>query len=175
MQTDKLARFEQSVLPYLNAAHNLAYWLVHNHHDAEDVVQDAFLRAFEFFDGFHDGNARAWILTIVRNTSYSWLQRNRSQVLVTEFNEEAHSLTGNSPDPEILMQRASDTQLMKDALDQLPLPFREVLVLREIQDLSYKEIVEVTHLPLGTVMSRLARGRKRLQQYLVENTSQGVG
>jgi RNA polymerase sigma factor (sigma-70 family) len=163
-EENKISRFEQIVLPHLDAAYNLARWLTHNDGDAQDVVQEAYLRAFKFFGGFHGGDSKAWLLTIVRNTSYTWLQRNRSPQLATTFDEEVHSHEGSNP--ETLLMETEDKETVKKAVAELPLEFREVIVLRELEGLSYKEISNILDVPVGTVMSRLARGRKRLQMSL---------
>ncbi|MGH8751570.1 MAG: sigma-70 family RNA polymerase sigma factor [Burkholderiales bacterium] len=160
--TDSSRRFEEIALPHLNAAYNLARWLLRNEHDAEDLVQEAYLRAFRFFDGFHGGDARAWLLAIVRNTCYTWLKQNRARELNDVFDEEVHAAVDES-NPETLLLANADAQLLNRALEQLPLEFREILVLRELEDLSYKEIAEVAQIPLGTVMSRLARARNMLR------------
>jgi RNA polymerase sigma-70 factor (ECF subfamily) len=166
--TEQLWRFEQVVLPHLDAAYNLARWLTRNDHDAEDVVQEAYLRAFQFFAGFHGGDARPWLLAIVRNTCYTWLERNRAHQPVVSFDEEKHSDADAASGPEALVLKGEDVQLLREALDELPAEFREVIVLRELEGLSYKEIAQVIAVPLGTVMSRLARGRERLQQVLTK-------
>lgn len=167
--------FQQAVLPHLNAAYNLARWLCRNDHDAEDIVQEATLRAFRFFDGFHGEDARAWLLAIVRNTTYTWLQQNRGHESSTSFDEEFHSLQeGGSvtllnqvdSNPEAILARDDDKGLVNRALEMLPVEFREVLVLRELEELSYKEISEVAGIPMGTVMSRLARARRLLGECL---------
>lgn len=169
-----LAHFEQAVLPHLAAAYNLARWLTRNDHDAEDVVQEAYVRACKFFGTFHGGNSRAWLLTIVRHTCYTWLQDNRGHELMTVFDEEIHSLAGEAANPETLLLQRLDQQLLRQALEELPVEYREVIVLRELEGLSYKEIAHVADLPLGTVMSRLARARKRLQQGLTKQKHTGV-
>jgi RNA polymerase sigma factor (sigma-70 family) len=161
-----LASFEQLLMPHLGAAYNLARWLTHNDHDAEDLVQEAYLRALKSFDGFRGGDGRAWLLTIVRNTCYTWLRQNTTNKLDAVFDEEIHSGEGDGSTPETLLLESLDSQLLKRALEELPPEFREVLILRELEGLSYREIAEVAHLPLGTVMSRLARARKHLQQQL---------
>ena len=160
-EENKLARFEQVVLPHLDAAYNLARWLVRNNADAEDLAQEAFLRAFKFFGGFHGGNSRAWLLTIVRNTCYTWLQQNRAHEPATPFDEEIHGAQGANP--ETILLEGADRQTLKQALEELPAEFREVIILRELEGMSYKEIAQVVDVPVGTVMSRLARARKRLQ------------
>ena len=156
-------RFEQIVLPHLDAAYNLARWLTRNDQDAEDVVQEACLRAFRFFAGFYGGDSRAWLLTIVRNTCYSWLRHNRAHELTTPFDEAIHDVECEGLNPEALLLHQADQQQLRQALEALPVESREVIVLRELEGLSYKEIGAIADIPLGTVMSRLARGRKRLQ------------
>jgi RNA polymerase sigma-70 factor (ECF subfamily) len=167
-ETPKRERFEQSVLPHLDAAYNLARWLTRNDQDAQDVTQEACLRAFRFFDGYQGGNMRAWFLTIVRNTCYTWLHQNRAPGGSDEvFDEEIHS-TDNSggASPEIQALAGADRETLRRALEELPEVFREVLVLRELEGMSYKEIADVSSVSLGTVMSRLARARTRLRQAL---------
>jgi RNA polymerase sigma-70 factor (ECF subfamily) len=159
--------FEEHVLPHLNAAYNLARWLTANSQDAEDVVQEACLRAYRFFGGFRGGDARAWLLKIVRNTCYTWLQRNRAPKPTTPFDEEMHSPEGGAPDPSSLLAQKADRQLIQQALTELPRRFREVLVLRELEGLSYEEIAEVAGIPKGTVMSSLARARRRLRESVI--------
>lgn len=165
-EQSQLARFEQIVLLHLDSAYNLARWLTRNDQDAEDVVQEACLRAFKFFSGFHGGDSRAWLLAIVRNTCYTWLQQNRAHELVAFFDEEIHNFDDDTFDPEKMLLQNADQQLLRQALEDLPLEFREVTVLHELEGLSYKEIARVSGIPLGTVMSRLSRARKRLQQSL---------
>jgi len=161
-----LARFEEVILPHMDAAYNLARWLARNDHDAEDLVQESYLRAFKFFGSFHGANARGWLLTIVRNTCYTWFRENRAEELTTSFNEEIHSTEADPFDPQKLLLQRESSQLLKQALEELPLEFREVLVLRELEGLSYKEIAVIADIPPGTVMSRLARARTRLKQCL---------
>jgi len=165
-EDDKQARFEETIMPHLDAAFNLARWLTRNEHDAQDVVQDAFLRAFKFFGGFHGGNSRSWLLTIVRNTTYTWLQKNKKQELATVFDEELHDVEDSASNPEELLLKNADHQETLRAVEQLPVEFREVVILRELEGLSYREIAEMADVPIGTVMSRLARARKQLQQTL---------
>jgi len=159
----KLASFEEAVLPHLNAAYNLAHWLTRNDTDAEDVVQEAYPRAFKFFGGFHGTEGRSWLLVIVRNTCYTWMQHNRSPELCVPLDDETDEIESTDLDPESLLLQRADTLLVRRALEELPIEFREVLVFRELEEMSYKEIAIITELPLGTVMSRLARARKRLQ------------
>jgi RNA polymerase sigma factor (sigma-70 family) len=162
-------RFEQVMLPHLNSAVNLARWLLRNRADAEDVVQEAMLRAYRFFDRFHGGDARAWILHIVRNTCYTWLEKNRPAELMMEFNEEVHQYSSASP--ETIATQADERQRLMLALESLPLRAREVLILRELDGCTYKEIAEITAIPIGTVMSTLARARKHLYRILTATTS----
>jgi len=166
--------FEQLVLPHLDAAYNLARWLTHNQQDAEDVVQEAYLRAFRFFSGFRGGDARAWFMRIVRNTCFTWLHRNRPLRDTTEFDENLLQPDSSVPNPEeVVLQNESGT-LMRKALEKLPPNFREVLVLRELQGMSYREIADITGLPTGTVMSSLSRARDRLRQVLTGLMSGGT-
>jgi RNA polymerase sigma-70 factor (ECF subfamily) len=160
---NKLASFEQAVLPHLDAAYNLAHWLTRNAADAEDVVQEAYLRAFRFFGGFRGADGRSWLLAIVRNTCYTWMQHNRSPELTNPEDNDLHDIESKDLNPEALLLQSADAQMVREALEELPIEFREVLVLREFEEMSYREISTITDLPLGTVMSRLARGRKRLQ------------
>ena len=162
-QQDKLATFEEAVLQHLDAAYNLARWLTRNETDAEDVVQEVFLRAFKFFNGFHGEHGRSWLLAIVRNTSYTWMQHNRSPELSVPIDNELHEIGSKDLNPEALLVQRADTLMVRQALEELPVEFREVLVLRELEEMSYRDIASIADLPLGTVMSRLARGRKRLQ------------
>ncbi len=167
---DKLRRFQQTVLPHLDAAHNLARWLTRNGPDAEDVVQEAMLRAFRFFEGFRGSEARPWLLRIVRNTFYTWREQNRTAQQSCSLEEEAPEVESDDPGPPELHQQALDTrldtQLVQRALAELPARFREVLVLRELEDCSYKEIAAIMSIPMGTVMSRLARARQQLEHLL---------
>jgi len=162
----KLDGFEAIVLPQLGAAYNLARWLTRNDHDAEDVVQEAYLRAFRFFDGFRGGDVRAWLLTIVRNTYYTWLSNNRLRDLSAPLEDEDWELESDAPDPELNAIQTSERDRLEHAIEALPAEFREVLTMREIEEMSYKEISDIVGIPIGTVMSRLARARKRLQRCL---------
>lgn len=171
---EKLGRFEQLILPHIHAAYNLARRLTVNDDDARDAVQEAYLRAYKFFDAFHGDNGRVWLLTIVRNTCYTQHRQARHGRMHEEFDEETHDPAAvpagaffmTPPDPQTHMQRQSERALVQRALDDLPHDYREVLVLREIEDLSYKEIAAIAGVPMGTVMSRLARARALLQQKL---------
>jgi RNA polymerase sigma-70 factor (ECF subfamily) len=167
MQHERLVRtpigdFDEIILPHLDAAHNFARWLMRGHDEADDVVQEACLRALRYFGTFRGGNARAWLLRIVRNTAFGRLQKNRAQPAI-EFDEEIHDDGREALDPETLLIRRADTQLLEQAMNQLPNRLREVLLLRELEGLSYGEIAEVVGVPMGTVMSSLFRARERLR------------
>ena len=155
--------FEQTLLPHLPAAYNLARWLVREH-DAEDAMQEAYLRALRFFGGFRGGDGRAWFLAIVRNACYDLLHR--SSAPIAAFDEDAHTPEDAVENPEEALLRHADTAMLRRALERLPVALREALVLRELEGLSYKEIARVTGVAMGTVMSRLARARARLRQEL---------
>ncbi len=158
---------------HLDAAYNLAHWLARDERDAEDVVQEACLRAFRFYAGFHGGNARAWLLAIVRNTYYTWLEKNRAQTQHVEFTDDTvaavdYDMATTGDSVERLLQEDDTRQLVRRALERIPAEFREVIVLRELEDLSYREIAQIADIPLGTVMSRLSRARKLMLQTLKE-------
>ena len=162
---ERKGRFEQLVLPHLDAAYNLARWLTRNDHDAQDIVQDALLRAFRFFDSLR-GEPKPWLLTIVRNCCFTWLQANRPADTLA-FNEGLAELLPSEADgPEALAVRNGDRRMLNAAIDALPAPFREVLILRELEDMSYKDIARIAGVPIGTVMSRLARARRMLADSL---------
>jgi RNA polymerase sigma-70 factor (ECF subfamily) len=173
-EADKLARFERVIIPHLGAAYNLARWLTRDDHDAEDVVQEASARAYQFFDGFRGQDGRAWLLKIVRNTCYTWLEKNRAWK-PESFDEAKHGVSPPGAGPDARLQVSEDKQLLYRALDELPAEYREVIVLRELEGLSYKEIAGVADLPMGTVMSRLARARERLLQTLSDRTDKETG
>ena len=158
--------FEAMMLPHLDAAYNLAKWLLRNEQDAQDVVQEAFLRAFKSFGGFHGSNGKAWLLTIVRNTSYTLLKKNRVADLTTPFDEEIHASDDGSVSAATILERSEDAELIREAMDELPAEFREILTLRHQEDLSYKEIADIAQISPGTVMSRLARARAKLKERL---------
>jgi RNA polymerase sigma-70 factor (ECF subfamily) len=166
LEQNHLPNFEQAVLPHLDAAYNLARWLIRSPADAEDVVQEACLRALRFFDGFRGGDSRAWLLKIVRNTCYSWVKKNRPTELFGEFDEAVHSSEVVGEDAEAELVSRAESERVRTALETLPVAFREVLLLREIEELSYKEISDVTGVPMGTVMSSLSRARQRLREEL---------
>jgi RNA polymerase sigma-70 factor (ECF subfamily) len=156
-----MSEFEQVFLPHLNAAYNLARWLTRDAADADDVVQEAYLRAFKFSGNYQGGDSRAWLLKIVRNSCYTWLKKNRPREIVYELDEDGHQ--ASTGDPERILQENIDRSIVRKLLEGLPVSYREIVVMRDIEGLSYKEIAAVTELPLGTVMSRLSRARKRLQ------------
>jgi RNA polymerase sigma-70 factor (ECF subfamily) len=172
---DDRARFATVVVPHLGDAFALARWLTGSRADAEDVVQDACMRAFRGIGGFADGNARAWVLTIVRHTAYTWLRRNRSATLVMVDDLEAVERVQADPGdpervtPETELIAKADAGRLEAAIAELPAPFKETLVLRDIQGLDYREIAEVTEVPIGTVMSRLARARRRLADRITKD------
>ncbi len=163
------ARFEALVIPHLDAAYNLARWLLRRGADAEDVAQEAMLRSYRFFPGFHGGDVKAWLLQIVRNTCYSWLEKNRHVNDTTEFDEELHGNPG--PSPEALAIEGDNRERLTEALASLSPRYREVIVLRELEGCSYKEIATMTSIPMGTVMSTLARARRQLQLSLAARDS----
>jgi RNA polymerase sigma-70 factor (ECF subfamily) len=177
---DLKTRFELLVLPHLDAAYNLARWLLRDEQDAKDVAQEALLRAFKFFDQFRGTDARPWLLKIVRNTSFTWLQQKRAKnaVSLDDDDEEdqnqiqgaaatsSHAPESTSGDPEELMLAKVDRQVMNAAIERLPIKYKEALLLREFEDLSYKEIAMIAEVPVGTVMSRIGRARAMLTKHL---------
>jgi RNA polymerase sigma factor (sigma-70 family) len=169
------ARFEAVVLPHLDAAYNLARWLTRDDHAAEDVVQEAYLRALKFFGSFRGGDGKGWILAIVRNACFDWLKLRRTEDLHDPFDEDIHSpdinrlsprAEGAAANPETAAAGSATAQRIGDALESLGAEYREALVLRELEGLSYKEIASIAEVPIGTVMSRLARARKQLRKQL---------
>ncbi len=171
---NKLEQFEQSILTHMDAAYNLARWLTRNDSDAEDVVQEAFLRAFKFFAGFRGPDGRSWLLRIVRNTYYTWSETSRRGEKNRIAEEEAESLESELPAPDTELMRNADRETVRLAIEQLPAEFRETLVLRELEGMSYKEIADIADLPLGTVMSRLARARRLLRGLIEEHSKRKV-
>jgi RNA polymerase sigma-70 factor (ECF subfamily) len=159
--SDPKQRFERLVLPHLDAAYNLARWITRNDHDAQDVAQEAVLRAFRFFEGLR-GEAKPWLLAIVRNSCMTWLQVNRPADLAGFDDRVVETPAPEDEGPETQAMRAIDRRMLNEAIAALPAQFREVLVLRELEDMSYKEIARVADVPIGTVMSRLARARRLL-------------
>jgi RNA polymerase sigma-70 factor (ECF subfamily) len=167
-ESPRLTDFERQVLPHLDAAYNLARFLMRNDQDAEDVVQEAALRAFRFFEGFRGDNSRAWFLSIVRNTAFTALKRNRMDEETVVFDEELHGGAIPPMDAGIALDRARDRQTVRVGIEQLPAEFREAITLRELEGMSYKEIADVAGVPIGTIMSRLARARRQLQLLLTK-------
>ncbi len=163
---NQIPNFEQDVLPHLDAAYNLARWLTRNEQDAQDVAQEAYLRAFRFFPGFRGGDARAWLMRIVRNACYTWLHANRPLQDAMEFDEKLFHPDSCAPNPEEVVLQNDSAALLRMALEKLPPNFREVLILRELEGMSYREIADITGMPAGTVMSSLSRARGRLRQVL---------
>ena len=172
-ERERLKLFEQTVLPHLDAAYNLARWLAGNDHDAQDVAQEASLRAFKFFGNFRGENARAWLLTIVRNTFYTWLRKNRPQEKTIEIDDETLDIEDASANAETANPQFADADAVRRAIADLPVEFREIVILREMEGFSYKEIADLAEVPIGTVMSRLARARKLLQKRLAAEFNQG--
>ena len=162
-------RFESVALPHLDAASNLARWLTRNDDDAQDVVQEAMLRAMRYFGSFRGDNARPWLLQIVRHTAYAWMKQNRPAEMSSLDEDEGavHEVAAPAADePSLVAQRGDERAQLNQALAALPIAFREVLVLRELEDLSYQEIARIADIPIGTVMSRLARARGLMRQAL---------
>lgn len=166
MSATEADQFEQIVLPHLDAAYNLARWLAGNDHDAEDIAQEACMRAFRFIGGHRGGDARAWLLAIVRNTAFSWLKKNRPRAVVSMDDDELAEIEDQNAGAALFS--SADAGALRAALESLPLEFREAIVLRELEGLSYKEIAEVAEVPVGTVMSRLARARRQLQNHFAQ-------
>ncbi|HWY45558.1 MAG TPA: sigma-70 family RNA polymerase sigma factor [Candidatus Sulfotelmatobacter sp.] len=166
LEHNQLSKFEHEVLPHLDAAYNFARWLTRNDQNAQDVVQEAYLRAFRFFPGFRGGDARAWLMKIVRNTCYTWLNANRPLQDAAEFDANFLPPDSRAPNPEEVVLQNDSAALLRKALEKLPPNSREVLILRELDGMSYKEIADITGMPVGTVMSSLSRARGRLRQVL---------
>lgn len=161
------------VLPHLDAAYNLARWLAGNDHDAQDVAQEASLRAFRFFGSFRGENPRAWLLTIVRNTFYTWLRKNRPPENTAEIDDETMAGEDTPASSETANPLFADADAVRRAIAELPVEFREIVVLREMEGFSYKEIADLAEVPMGTVMSRLARARRLLQKRLAAEFTPG--
>jgi len=169
----RIERFEETVLPHLNAAFNLARWLTRNEHDAEDVVQESYLRALNSFQGFQLGrDGRAWLLKIVRNTCYTWLRKNRPYEVTERFEESDSDASVAHSNPETLLLTRVNAELLHKALEDVSPEYREILILRELEEFSYKEIAHIIDAPLGTVMSRLSRARKELHDRLRESVQE---
>ena len=159
----RLEWFEEIVVPHLNAAYNLARWLMRNDDDAQDAVQEASLRAYRFFDGYRGGDPKSWLLAIVRNTCMTWRRRTQRGLSTVVFDETIHGAAHESSAEELLVD-AGRRSALRDCIEGLPVDYREVLILREFEEMSYKQIAETAGLPIGTVMSRLARARQRLEE-----------
>ena len=166
LEPDERKRFEECVLPHLDAAFNLARWLLRDRANAEDATQEAILRAYRFFGTYRTGDARAWLLQIVRNYCYTWLRKNRPQEDTSIVGEDL--MPSSDPSPEALAIASHDRERVSRAMEALPVHFREIFVLRELEGCSYKEIASITAHPIGTVMSALARARKQLKEALSE-------
>jgi RNA polymerase sigma-70 factor (ECF subfamily) len=160
----RLRLFEEIILPHLNSAYNLARWLTRNEHDAQDVVQEAYLRAFRFFDTYKGGEGKSWLLEVVRNTCFTWRRREKRNLTTVVFDEAAHTSSAYPPNQEEALVDAANRTLLQNCIERLPEAFREVLVMRDLEEMSYRQIAEVAGLPAGTVMSRLSRARKRLEE-----------
>ena len=167
-------RFEQLALPHLDAAHNLAFWITRNEQDASDVAQEAYLRALRFFDSFRGEDAKFWILAIVRRCAYSWLSRKRSSTMMVSLEVEQEPAAEAAAEPERQLLTRAERDAVTAAVAGLPEEFREILVLRGLEDLSYKEIAQVTQTPIGTVMSRLSRARAMLRETLADDSAEEV-
>jgi RNA polymerase sigma-70 factor (ECF subfamily) len=170
----EITRFEQTVLPHLDDAYNLARWLTRREHDADDVLQESLLRAYRFFGGFRGGDARVWLLAIVRNSSYSWLDRHKDRQGTEPFDEQIHTADVGLLSPESQTIAQEDQALVRRSIETLSPEFREAIVLRELEGMSYKQIAAIAQVPLGTVMSRLARARDLLQESLGKYSSKGA-
>ncbi len=173
MEADERRQFERVALPHLDAAYNLARWLTRDDHAAEDVVQEAYLRAARYFDSFRGGDGRAWLLSVVRRAAFDWLAKQKARETVA-YNEDVHDRGDESTNPEFLAIRNCDTRLVRQALEALAPQLREVIALRELEGMSYQEIAAVTEAPIGTVMSRLSRGRRQLQERLTACSEGGA-
>jgi RNA polymerase sigma-70 factor (ECF subfamily) len=165
LESQERRRFEQVTLPFLDDAYNLARWLTRDEHGAEDVVQEAYLRAARYFASFRGGDGRAWLLGVVRRASFDWLTKWRGQASVA-YDEDLHDSGDEASDPAVLAERRLDQDLVRLALEELPPQLREAIVLRELEGLSYQQIATVVDVPIGTVMSRISRGRQHLQRRL---------
>ena len=172
-ERERLELFEEKVLPHLDAAYNLARWLAGNDHDAQDVAQEASLRAFRFFGKFRGENARAWLLAIVRNTFYTWLRKNRPPEDTLAINDDVLAVEDDLANAKAINPQFGDADAVRRAIAELPVEFREIVVLREMEGFSYKEVAELAEVPIGTVMSRLARARRLLQKRLAREFNRG--
>jgi RNA polymerase sigma-70 factor (ECF subfamily) len=168
----RLRLFEELILPHLDAAHNLARWLTRNEQDACDVVQEAYMRAFRFFDGYKGGDGKSWLLEVVRNTCFTWLRREKRHLPNVPFDEMAHGSTAREPNQEDALVSAAKLTVLRRCIETLPETFREVVIMRELEEMSYRQIADVASVPVGTVMSRLSRARKRLEECANERNTE---
>jgi RNA polymerase sigma-70 factor (ECF subfamily) len=168
LHNNYLPGFDETVMPHLDAAYNLARWLMRNEQDAQDCAQEAFLRAVRFFPGFRGGDARAWLMRIVRNACYTQMRANWPMRDAEDFDENAAPPDSGAPNPEQALLKIDSGDLLRKALEELPVSFREVVILRELEGMSYKEIARITGMPTGTVMSSLSRARVRLRRVLTD-------
>lgn len=166
MSSAKHADFELLIVPHLNAARNLARWITRNSPDAEDLVQESYIRAFRFFDAFHGRDGRGWLLAIVRNTCLTWLHKTKNRDCMQVFEEAVRTTLCPFPDPERALLDQNTALLVRQCIEDLPTEYRQVIRMRELEEMPYKDIADAAQIPLGTVMSRLARGRKRLETSL---------
>jgi RNA polymerase sigma-70 factor (ECF subfamily) len=173
LHADEKKLFEAAMLPHLDAAYNLARWLTQDEHASEDVVQEAYLRAARYFGSFHGGSARAWLLGIVRRAAIDWLTRQQAHA-AAGLDDSLCDRDEQAANPQFLALRKCDQEMVRAALEQLPPPLREAIVLRELEGLSYQEIANVTESPIGTVMSRISRGRQQLQARLAPYAEENV-
>jgi RNA polymerase sigma factor (sigma-70 family) len=171
---EKTRLFESSISPHLGAAYNLALWLTRSPADADDIVQESFLRAFSAFETFRGDQPKSWLLAIVRNTSFTWLKRSQGSRMSSEELDSYENTPEPSPGPEAQLLASCDRDQVRNALEQMPADFREAIVLREIEGLSYREIAGVSGVPLGTVMSRLSRGREWLKRFLLHPATEAA-
>jgi RNA polymerase sigma-70 factor (ECF subfamily) len=163
-------RFEDTFLPYLDAAFSLARWIIQHDQDAQDVVQEAYIRAFKAFDHFRGGNSKAWFLTIVRHTAYNWYNKHAREPDLIPYEEDKHADIVSINEQQYRQQTQGQTKDLRRALERLPLEFREVIILYELEGLSYRELATALEIPVGTVMSRLSRARRRLREELSYGT-----
>jgi RNA polymerase sigma-70 factor, ECF subfamily len=170
LEVEERRQFEQATLSHFNAAYNLARWLTRDEHAAEDVVQEAYYRAARYFGSFRGGDGRVWLLGVVRRVAFDWLAKRREQAVVVPFDQDVHDRDDDSSDPAFQAIRHGEQERVRTAMEELPPQLREIIVLRELEGLSYQEIAAVAEIPIGTVMSRLSRGRQQLQRQLMSRS-----
>ncbi|HSD63367.1 MAG TPA: sigma-70 family RNA polymerase sigma factor [Ignavibacteriaceae bacterium] len=168
MIPNDIANFELTILPHLDAAYNFARWLTRNNEDAADIVQEACLRAMKYYNSYRGGDGRAWLFTIIRNIFYTRNDSESKSQSVIDRNFNPVDLISYESNPELIYQQNENKEMLHKALELLPVEFREIIILRELEGLDYKEIANIAEIPIGTVMSRLSRGRKILSNYLVK-------